>query len=512
MYEKEDGDRNRFAAISLEYAEKNKARQFAETWGRTFQNEMRSSLPPVIQQREQQLFAKRDALTAKIDGASADETPKPQLERELASTQGDITKLVSELRKISPQYAAVAYPEEIRLSALPLRKSETLLEFKMTDDSTFVWIVRNSDGHHNELVEFYEIPRKRTWFLERLSQIRNALNSGQPYAIDWTVSEELFHALFPGKAETSILEQSDEIVLIPDDALFILPFELLSPTASKGTYFFLRKPITYYPSAVSLTLRRDMISSHNWQSSLLGIADPITSPDDERYEATRGLSGRESKINPEQAAPDGGDRGPSERRLKSRGFTFERIPGTAVELQSIVALMKQQSLPADVRFGVDATKTELLDTDLAKYRFIHFATHGVLPVDTGIQEPSLVLSYDGVTPDDMFLSMSEILKLKLQSESVVLSACNTGSGKISKAEGVMSLGRAFLAAGSASVTVSLWQVSDESTAILMTKYYQSILDGKKKSVALARARSAVFEAGSKNQNPFFWSPFIIIGE
>jgi len=135
-----------------------------------------------------------------------------------------------------------------------------------------------------------------------------------------------------------------------------------------------------------------------------------------------------------------------------------------------------------------------------------------LPVDTGIQEPSLVLSYDGIKPENMFLSMSEILKLKLQSESVVLSACNTGSGKISKAEGVMSLGRAFLAAGSASVTVSLWQVSDESTAILMTKYYRSILDGKKKSVALAEARSAVFEAGGKNQNPFFWAPFIIIGE
>jgi CHAT domain-containing protein len=134
----------------------------------------------------------------------------------------------------------------------------------------------------------------------------------------------------------------------------------------------------------------------------------------------------------------------------------------------------------------------------------------VLPVDTGIQEPSLVLSYDGIKPEHMFLSMSEILNLKLQSESVVLSACNTGSGKISKAEGVMSLGRAFLASGSASVTVSLWQVSDESTAVLMAKYYQGLLEGKKKSLALAEARYAVFTSGSKN--PFFWAPFIVIGE
>jgi CHAT domain-containing protein len=106
--------------------------------------------------------------------------------------------------------------------------------------------------------------------------------------------------------------------------------------------------------------------------------------------------------------------------------------------------------------------------------------------------------------------MSEIIGLKLHSESVVLSACNTGSGKISRAEGVMSLGRAFLAAGSSSVTVSLWQVSDESTALLMKSYYAGLLAGKKKSVALAEARYAVFASGSKD--PFFWAPFIIIGE
>jgi CHAT domain-containing protein len=163
-----------------------------------------------------------------------------------------------------------------------------------------------------------------------------------------------------------------------------------------------------------------------------------------------------------------------------------------------------------VRSGATATKAELLDTDLSKFRFVHFATHGVLPVDTGIKEPSLVLSYDGVAPSHMFLSMSEIIGLKLDSESVVLSACNTGSGKISRAEGVMSLGRAFLAAGSSSVTVSLWQVSDDSTAVLMKKYYEGLLANKKKSVALAEARSAVFEGGSKD--PFFWAPFIVIGE
>lgn len=514
MSKKKPEEQFKLASESLEYAEKNKARQFAETWGRVFKNEMRLALSPTVQEREQALYAQRDRLLAKLEVASDPGEPtqkaiKNSLETDLATVQAQIGRFVEEMRRVSPQYAAVAYPEDIQISSLPLRKGETLVEFKMTEDSTFVWIVRNPEGSNKELAAFYEIRKKRVWFVERLSLLRKALNSGHPEAVDWKISEELFAALFPAEA-AQLIEHSQEMILIPDDVLFVLPLELLSPSASKGDFVFLRKPTTYYPSAVSLRLRRSANQSSNWQSALLGIADPITSPEDERFELAHALKAPEknpangtTEISTDGRSSDAG-------RLKSRGFSFERLPGTATELQTIAALLKERKEPVDVRLGVNATKTELLDTDLSRFRFIHFATHGVLPVDTGIQEPSLVLSYDGIKLEDMFLSMSEILKLKLQSESVVLSACNTGSGKISKAEGVMSLGRAFLASGSASVTVSLWQVSDESTAVLMAKYYQGLLAGKKKSLALAEARNAVFESGSKN--PFFWAPFIVIGE
>jgi CHAT domain-containing protein len=74
----------------------------------------------------------------------------------------------------------------------------------------------------------------------------------------------------------------------------------------------------------------------------------------------------------------------------------------------------------------------------------------------------------------------------------------------------MSLGRAFLAAGAESVTVSLWQVSNDSTALLKETYYKGILENEKKSVALTEARYSVFTSSSAN--PFFWAPFIVIGE
>ena len=104
--------------------------------------------------------------------------------------------------------------------------------------------------------------------------------------------------------------------------------------------------------------------------------------------------------------------------------------------------------------GMDATKKALLQTDLGKYRFLHFATHGFLPVEPGAIEPALILSFDGTDQNQMMLKVSEISKLVLHADMVVLSACNTGSGKVTHAEGVSSFGSAFLAAGSSSVVVS----------------------------------------------------------
>ena len=127
-----------------------------------------------------------------------------------------------------------------------------------------------------------------------------------------------------------------------------------------------------------------------------------------------------------------------------------------------------------------------------------------------MQEPALILSYDGKAEDRMMLTMSEVLQLKLHAEMVVLSACNTGSGRVTRAEGVASLGTSFLAAGASSVTVSLWQVSDESTALLMEEYYRNLLTGMPKNAALAAARAALFAQG--HTNPFFWAPFVLTGE
>jgi CHAT domain-containing protein/tetratricopeptide (TPR) repeat protein len=507
-------NRLRYASDALQYAEINKATQFAKSWGRRFVNQMRLALPPVIQERERALLSKRERILSQLEVALNDVGPNQRaqrsgLEAELSLVQAQIEAFLIELRTTFPQYAAVAYPEKIQISTLPLRKGETLVEFKMTDDSTYVWVIQKREANENSLEAFYEIRRKRGWFLDRLSLLRNGLNSGRPGGVDWKISEEIFAELFPAEVAT-VIRGSQEVIFVPDDVLFVLPFELFSPGASIGNFVFLRKAATYYPSAVSFRLARTAGHQANWREAFLGIADPITSPEDDRFKVVGVLKSPEQPSLAQMQNLGDEKKLSDPERLKARGFSLERLPGTAIEVQGIATLLRERNETVDVRSGASATKNEFMDTDLSKFRFVHFATHGVLPVDTDIKEPSLVLSYDGVARSHMFLSMSEIIGLKLRSESVVLSACNTGSGKISRAEGVMSLGRAFLAAGSSSVTVSLWRVSDESTALLMKKYYDGLLANKKKSVALAEARNAVFESGSKD--PFFWAPFIVVGE
>ena len=184
---------------------------------------------------------------------------------------------------------------------------------------------------------------------------------------------------------------------------------------------------------------------------------------------------------------------------------------------------------------MDATKSELLKSNLGNYRFIHFATHGILSGDIPyIMEPALVLTYMGNNnPADGFLKMSEILELKLNADTVVLSACKTALGKEIAGEGVVGLSRAFMLAGSKSVIVSPLERGIEFHGSLD----EELLLSSDETRNFQGRGSQAGQAGIKNQNlisddisrgvkitgrdkktqtgtahPFFWAPFILIGE
>ena len=166
----------------------------------------------------------------------------------------------------------------------------------------------------------------------------------------------------------------------------------------------------------------------------------------------------------------------------------------------------------DIRVGAAAVEHELKALDLTAYRYLHFATHGVLAEDVPyLKQPALVLSQVGdLRGEDGFLTMGEILGLKLQADLTVLSACQTGLGREVTGEGVVGLTRAFLYAGSRATVVSLWRVEDESTALLMARFYAHIGRGVPLGVALQRAK-AELRADPRFAHPFFWAAFLLYG-
>jgi CHAT domain-containing protein len=151
--------------------------------------------------------------------------------------------------------------------------------------------------------------------------------------------------------------------------------------------------------------------------------------------------------------------------------------------------------------------------ELADYRFVHFATHGV--VDSARPELSgLVLSLVDRkgAPQDGFLRVHELYNLNLGADLVVLSACRTALGREIKGEGMVGLARGFMYAGSPRVVASLWDVRDQATAELMTSLYRGMLaEGLTPAAALRAAQTEMWRSGPF-EAPFYWAAFVLQGE
>lgn len=196
---------------------------------------------------------------------------------------------------------------------------------------------------------------------------------------------------------------------------------------------------------------------------------------------------------------------------EDKGYTFDRLIHSGLEVQKIRNIFENRSGDKEVLIGFDASEGRVKSRDLTKYRYLHFALHGVLAYDVPyLKEPALVLAIDPDSKEDGFLTLSEIYGLKLNADLVTLSACKTGLGLKVEGEGVIGLGRAFINAGARAMLVSLWEVADESTALFMEEFYRQLAQGIDKVEALKKAKEYLRMKGY--ENPYFWAPFILIGD
>ena len=196
---------------------------------------------------------------------------------------------------------------------------------------------------------------------------------------------------------------------------------------------------------------------------------------------------------------------------QNQALIAERSGPSALKFNQQEVERIHQYLSGKLIKGSDANESTFYQL-APQSQLLHLATHGIANDDDPLQS-GLYFSTEKDTLEDGFLSALEIYGMQLDADLAVISACNTGYGKLAAGEGVMSLGRAFSYAGCKSILMSLWLANDQSTAQLMDRFYYYLKKGQSKEKALRQAKlDYLTEANMINAHPYFWAGIIAVGD
>lgn len=294
--------------------------------------------------------------------------------------------------------------------------------------------------------------------------------------------------LFGRLLEPVPLKPGERLLLAPDGVLNLVPFAAL--VTGEGRFLIEERPMIYLTSGRDLLYLNDRALGRG----VSVVADPSF---DHGAGARRNSRGRRSHALAQT--------------------TWERLPGTASEAKAVKGLFPS----ARLLMGKAATESAV--QRLRNPRVLHVATHGFfLPgadpaqgsggdaTGHALLRSGLVFTgsnHSGTTTDDGVLTALEASGMRLEgTELVVLSACETGVGKVVDGEGLYGLRRAMVIAGARSTVMSLWQVDDRATQHLMVKYYQHLKNGEGRGEALRRVQRAMLRR-REFRHPFYWAAF-----
>lgn len=320
-------------------------------------------------------------------------------------------------------------------------------------------------------------------------------------------ASEVYETLFPVKFDKNI----EKLIIIPDSRLSTIPFEALltNPTEIETEYsdypFLLKDYNICYHYTEKLAFEEYKTTKSDVVSDFIAFA-PVFSD-----KSTNSTNQRTAQIL--QNMQSNSDTVVKNTRMVDRNF-ISALPGTEEEVKLIYNLFDSKDIKAAAYFYSSASESVVKSLDLTKYRFIHFATHGF--ADNENPELSgLILAHDSSKSEDNVLYLDEIIGLEMEPELAVLSACETGLGKIYKGEGMVGLSRSIIYSGAKNLCVSLWQVSDESTKKLMVDFYNYYLEQNANDHEFASSfrKAKLNLINSKSySHPFYWAPFILIGK
>lgn len=499
---------------ALKYSEYTKARVFAEslskwTGGKT------GTVPAEVLSADAKITDQLAALKKLRQQAYEKQTKDliTSLDRQIKELEGRLQDHIRMVRKRYPLFAGTRYPQPLALADTALAPNEWVLSYDVTDSGTVIFLTRGKTLVHSAFK-----PIGRTDLDGLVSKLREPLQIrpeediyGKLRSFDFTSAKRLFDLLV--RDALSRVSEGVPLIVIPDDSLGAIPFEMLAldeggriatdgelPVATGTRFFGDRNPISYYQSMTALTLARTFGKQKSVRERMLVIDDPVFAGDDPRLKQTE----RSKKEAPSSSLPD---------KLMSIqteiGLIFPRLPLTGELGKSLKTLNPKLT---EEYSGLKAAKPLLFEKPLDGYGSMVFATHGYFGKDLpGIQEPVLVLTLvDQPEDNDGFLRLSEVMGLKINTDVVALTACQTGLGRRISGEGTMGMGRAFQYAGARSVLMSLWSVSEDASVKLVESLFKQRKEGKSKLDSLKMAREEIRKEGY--DHPFFWAPFILVGE
>jgi len=456
---------------ALLYAERAKARVLMEAV-RDNRRDLRSITTEEEKAQAEVLMNKYLAIKKQIKSQPNGEPPS-ELQNELNAVTNELVVFQDRFAAKHPDLLLRVGPARplthANLTSLVRANDLAYLEYVVTGDKVGLFILKRKGVSPDHELTYVNLPITTDELRGKVKDFHSALAERQPdYA---SMGRELYRLLIEPAANE--LQHINTICIIPDEFLWTLPFQAL--TNPRGNYFIQDYSVFYAPSFSVLNemaLRRQQQTS---QESLLALGNPVI------------------------------DRN---GKLKQK---LHPLPDTEVEVSAIAATARTQMKKVLVRREANEKTFKTL---APQYATIHLATHGVLDNREPLNSYVLVTKTEDETENDGLLHAREIIDLNLDADLAVLSACETGNGRISPGEGVIGMSWAFLVAGARSVVVSQWRVNSVSTTHLMKNFYQAMarqtdLNGRNKSEAIREASLSLLK-DRRYRHPFYWAGFVLV--
>lgn len=487
-----------YAERAFELAEKSKAIVLLEALKETRARQF-AGLTEADRQRERALKQQIAELERNIyqaqSGGASNVAQRQEWQRALIETYETYEQFIEELEARSPDYYRLKYDNQtpgvadLQNQAALLGEQQALLEYFVGEEAIYAFIIGRDHFAVKTLPLDFALTAAVDSMRQSIQQFMEAPEETLPVYLKYG------HALYRQLWAPLAASLPEQVIVVPDDVLGLLPFEALltRPAASElalneQPYLIKSHRISYHYSSALLyeTLQRP--AARETYDEVLAFAPSF-----------------EQRIQ-RPPTPAGGNPIADNSRAVNVRRGLQPLFFNEEEVERIGEIAA-----ARIYTGRDANKQNFRQM-APDYRFLHIATHG-LADDEEPDYSFIAFSQpaDTILLDEVLL-VNELYNLRLNAEMVVLSACETGVGKIQRGEGIISLARGFSFAGVRSIITTLWNISDQRSNDLMAAFYRQLRDGKPKDAALRQAKMAFVGKNGQLAHPYFWAGFVPLGD